>query len=288
LRLTARIPATSANLGPGFDSLALALDLWNEITIDTEGPADVTWEGEGADSLPRDGSDLVNAAFRSVFAVAERPAPEISLLGVNRIPVARGLGSSAAAVVGGVALSFAALGWEDDPHRMESFTNPFESHHDNVAAALHGGLTVAYAADGGWSAERLEPHPELRPVLLVPEVELSTALARDALPAQVELTDAAFNIGRTALAVVALTRDPGLLPIALEDRLHQRVRLDLVPEVREVFERLRSGGVPVCVSGAGPSLLAFESDENPVKAPEVGWRPLRLKVRPRGVEVEPA
>ncbi|MDP9241653.1 MAG: homoserine kinase [Actinomycetota bacterium] len=286
--MTARIPATSANLGPGFDSLALALDLCNEITIDTEGPADVTWEGEGADSLPRDGSDLVNAAFRSVFAVAERPAPEISLLGVNRIPVTRGLGSSAAAVVGGVALGFAALGWEHDPHRMESFTNPFESHHDNVAAALHGGLTVAYAADGGWSAERLEPHPELRPVLLVPEVELSTTLARDALPAQVELTDATFNIGRTALAVLALTRDPGLLPVALEDRLHQRVRLDLVPEVRDAFERLRSGGIPLCVSGAGPSLLAFESDEHPVQAPDGGWRALRLKVRARGVEVASA
>jgi homoserine kinase len=288
LRLTARVPATSANLGPGFDSLALALDLCNEVSIDTDASASVTWEGEGADSLPRDGSDMVSAAFRSVFAATNGKAPSVSVRGINRIPIARGLGSSAAAVVAGIALAFAALGREQDPHRMAPFTDGFESHHDNVAAALHGGLALAYPVDGGWRAERLEPDRDLRPALLVPELQLPTSLAREALPSRVDLMDAAFNIGRAALAVHALTRDPGFLPVALEDRIHQRVRLDLVPEMREVFERLRAGGVPVCVSGAGPSLLAFESDDRPVPEPGVGWRVMRLKVRAHGVEVDPA
>jgi homoserine kinase len=283
--LTARVPATSANLGPGFDALALALDLCNEVTIETGSEAGVSWTGEGRDSLPRDGTDLVSAAYRSVLEDAGAEAQPFSVAGVNRIPIARGLGSSAAAVVAGVALGFTVIDRALDPAQMGALTDRFESHHDNVAAALRGGLTVAYGTDGGWRAERLEPLRDLRPVVLVPGVQLSTALAREALPRSVPLVDASFNAGRTALAVHALTRSPGLLTIALEDRLHQRVRLDLVPEVREMFERLRTDGVPVCVSGAGPSLLAFETDERPVPDPGGSWRVLRLLVRPQGVEV---
>ncbi len=288
MRLTARVPATSANLGPGFDSFALALDLCNEITLQTESTDEVSWEGEGAGSLPRDGSDVVSAAFRAVLDAAERRAPVFSVHGVNRIPVARGLGSSAAAVVGGVALGFAAVGWEPDPRRMASFTDRFESHHDNVGAALHGGLSIAFGDEHGWRALRLDPHPTLRPVVLVPEVELSTEAARNALPASVPLADAAFNVARAGLAVHALTKDPWLLPVALEDRLHQQVRLGLVAELREAFDEVRSRGAAVCVSGAGPSLLAFEAEEHPIGEPPEGWRSLPLEVRERGVEVSRA
>lgn len=285
MRLRATVPATSANLGSGFDALAIALDLCNEVTIETASSVSVLWEGEGDASLPRDGSDLVSSAFRSVFDEARKGAPTFALRGVNRIPVERGLGSSAAAVVAGVALAFVALGRELEPEAMAPFTDRFESHHDNVAAALRGALTIAYATGDGWSAARLEAHPDLRPVVLVPEVRLSTALAREALPADVPLADAAFDAGRSALVVHSLTVAPSLLPVALEDRLHQEVRLEILPEVRDVFEKLRSDGVPVCVSGAGPSLLAFETEERSVPDPGDAWRVLRLPVRSTGVEV---
>lgn len=285
MRLTATVPATSANLGPGFDALAIALDLCNEVTIETASSASVAWEGEGDGTLPRDGSDLVSAAFRSVFDDAGKEPPTFALRGVNRISVERGLGSSAAAVVAGVALAFAALDRELEPDAMAPFTDRFESHHDNVAAALRGALTIAYAIGDGWSAVRLETHPDLRPVVLVPEVRLSTALAREALPTVVPLADAAFDAGRSALVVHSLTVAPSLLPVALEDRLHQEVRLELLPEVRDVFEKLRSDGVPVCVSGAGPSLLAFETEDRSVPDPGGAWRVLRLPVRSAGVEV---
>jgi homoserine kinase len=285
VRLTARVPATSANLGPGFDALAIALDLCNEVAIETASSARVSWEGEGDSSLPRDGSDLVSAAFRSVFDDAGKEPPTVALHGVNRIPVERGLGSSAAAVVAGVALAFASLDRELEPDAMAPFTDRFESHHDNVAATLRGALTIAYALGDGWSAARLEAHPDLRPVVLVPEVRLSTVLAREALPSVVPLADAAFDAGRSALVVHALTVAPSVLPVALEDRLHQDPRLELLPDVREVFEKLRSDGVPVCVSGAGPSLLAFETPERSVPRPGGSWRTLRLAVRSAGVEV---
>lgn len=285
MRLTATVPATSANLGPGFDALAIALDLCNEVTIETTSSASVGWEGEGDGTLPRDGSDLVSSAFRSVFDEAGKEPPTVALRGVNRIPVERGLGSSAAAVIAGVALAFAALDRELEADAMAPFTDRFESHHDNVAAALRGALTIAYAVGDGWSATRLEVHPDLRPVVLVPQVRLSTTLAREALPAAVPLADAAFDAGRSALVVHSLTVAPSLLPIALEDRLHQEVRLELLPEVRDVFEKLRSDGVPVCVSGAGPSLLAFETEERSVPDPGGSWRVLRLPVRSAGVEV---
>ena len=285
MRLTATVPATSANLGPGFDALAIALDLCNEVTIETATSASVDWEGEGDGTLPRDGSDLVSAAFRSVFDEAGKEPPTVALHGVNRIPVERGLGSSAAAVVAGVALAFAVLDRELEPDAMAPFTDRFESHHDNVAAALRGALTIAYMIGDGWSAVRLETHPDLRPVVLVPEVRLSTALAREALPTVVPLADAAFDAGRAALEVHSLTVAPSLLPVALEDRLHQEVRLELLPEVRDLFEKLRSESVPVCVSGAGPSLLAFETEERSVPDPGGAWRMLRLPVRSAGVEV---
>jgi homoserine kinase len=285
VRLTARVPATSANLGPGFDALAIALDLCNEVTIETASSATVSWEGEGDSSLPRDGSDLVSAAFRSVFDDAGKEPPTVALHGVNRIPVESGLGSSAAAVVAGVALAFASLDRELEPDAIAPFTDRFESHHDNVAATLRGALTIAYALGDGWNAARLEAHPDLRPVVLVPEVRLSTVLAREALPSVVPLADAAFDAGRSALVVHALTVAPSLLPVALEDRLHQDARLELLPDVREVFEKLRSDGVPVCVSGAGPSLLAFETPERSVPRPGGSWRTLRLAVRSAGVEV---
>lgn len=290
MRLTARVPATSANLGPGFDCFGLALDLCNEVTVDTDAEPGVTWEGEGADELPTDGTDMISRSMRHVEALAVQtrphPLPSLHLHGVNRIPLASGLGSSSAAAVAGVALAYALLDLADGPHHPPttfSVAAELEGHPDNAAAAVFGGFTIAMP---GGEVRRLEPHPSLRPVLLVPQgVRLPTSDARRALPTTVPLADAVFNAGHAALMVEALTSDPSLLWVAMRDRLHQDARLALVPGVRAVFERLREASVPVCVSGSGPTLLAFERDGRPVPEPGEGWRVLHVPVRGTGVEI---
>lgn len=291
MRLTARVPATSANLGPGFDCFGLALDLCNEVIIDTEAEPGVTWEGEGADELPTDGTDMVS---RAMAATVRRQAehhrgvslPPFALHGVNRIPLERGLGSSSAAAVAGTALASALLGpagLGDDPFSTFAYAAELEGHPDNAAPAVYGGLTVI--ADG--FVRRLDVHPSLRPVVLIPMgSRVPTDEARRALPEQVPLRDAVYNVAHGALAVTALTTgDPDLLLVALRDRLHEQVRLALVPEVRGVMETVRHAQVPVCLSGSGPALLAFDREHAPVPDPGEGWRLLRVPVRRVGVEV---
>jgi homoserine kinase len=286
MRLTARVPATSANLGPGFDCFGLALELCNEVALDTDAEPGVEWEGEGAGELPTDGTDLVTRAIArvtDVVAPGSRPPP-FRLRGTNRIPLASGLGSSAAATVAGVALGSALLGAAGDPDPAVTFAlaAELEGHPDNAAPAVFGGFTVV----AGDLVERLDPHPDVRPVLLVPEaVRISTEEARRVLPETVSRGDAVFNVAHAALTLVRLLRDPGRLGPVMRDRLHQDARLALAPEVRRLFERLRSDGVPVCVSGSGPTLLAFEGDGPSVPDPGEGWRILRVQVRAVGVEI---
>ena len=283
MRLTARAPATSANLGPGFDCFGLALDLCDEFTLDTNLEPGVTWEGEGAGELPTDGTDMVSRAFARAAETAGATLPGFALRGVNRIPLQRGLGSSSAACVAGIALASRILGLGLEADRMLVLASSLEGHGDNAAAAILGGLTLAF---GDRDAVRLEPHPSLRPVALVPDgITVSTSSARDALPSSTSLSDAAFNAGRSALALLALTQRPELLADALEDRLHQQVRLGLAPDADDLFRSLKTGGIPVCVSGSGPALLAFETDDRPVPEPGEGWRALHLPVRAHGIEV---
>jgi len=257
MRVTASVPATSANLGPGFDSFGLALSIRNVATVDTGVAPGVSWEGEGSDALPTDGSDLLS---RTMTAVADRMGerlPPLALHGENAIPLARGLGSSSAAIVLGVVLASSVLdlGLEGEPDSVFALAAALEGHPDNVAPAIHGGVTVALP-DG--PVRRFTPHPDVRSVtLIVPSAQLLTADARAALPDMVPLADAVFNLAHAALLVEALTRAPELLPSAVRDRIHQDTRLALVPEVREIFDELQREGVAVCVSGAGPSLLAF-------------------------------
>jgi homoserine kinase len=287
MRITVRVPATSANLGPGFDSLGLALDLCNEVTIDTDEPPRVSWEGEGATELPTDGSDMISRAIAWVVDEGGHPVPPHALHGSNRIPLERGLGSSAAACVAGVAAARLMLGMGLDRAAMLRAADAIEGHPDNAAAAINGGLTLAYRGRNGASdAVRLEPHPDLRPAALVPtDVRIPTSRARASLPEHVPFADAAFNAGRAALAVVALSERPELLGPALEDRLHQAKRLELAPEVASTFERVRAAGLPVCVSGSGPTLLAFEARGRRVPELGSGWRVIRLAPRGMGTDV---
>jgi homoserine kinase len=286
MMVTVRVPATSANLGPGFDALGLALELCNEVSAETATAAHVAWEGEGRDELPIDGSDLVSVAIRRVAESVGADLPPLSVRAVNAIPIGRGLGSSAAAVVAGVMLGRRVLGLPDDPASVLALAASIEGHADNVAASTHGGLTIAYEVDGVARAVRLDPSPDLRPVLLVPtRLSLATEEARRALPAQVSLRDAVHNASRAALAVVALTSRVDLLSDAVDDRIHQSVRLGLVPEAEEMFRVLRARGLPVCVSGAGPTLLAFESPDAEVGDPGPGWRTLHVSPRRTGAEL---
>jgi homoserine kinase len=287
MRFVARVPATSANLGPGFDCFALALDLCNEVTVDTQAEPGASWEGEGAGELPRDGGDAVSRAMRLVAERAGEELPPFHLHGKNRIPLERGLGSSSAAAVAGVAIAGRWLGIAkpvDPREAIYEVAADLEGHPDNAAAAVFGGLTLAR---GDGPPIRLDPHPDLRPVLLIPHaIRLPTEAARRALSPEVSRGDAVFNVQRAALAVVALTERPELLSEALQDRLHQDVRLALLPEVRAAFDGIREAGLPVCVSGAGPSLLVFEQDRRRVPDPAPGWRVVPVAPRSAGVEVE--
>jgi homoserine kinase len=292
MRLTARVPATSANLGPGFDCFGLALDLCNEVTVDTEAGSAVTWEGEGAAELPTDGSDMVS---RAIAHTIERRSgdpgavPTFALHGVNRIPVERGLGSSSAAVVAGTAIALGLLDGGDALTDPQGFTATvfghaadLEGHPDNAAAATYGGFTVV--ASG--LVKRLDLHPAIVPVVLVPdEHRVLTSRARDLLPATVPREDAVFNVGQAAFTVIAFTQDPELLPVALHDRLHQEARSSLMPESAALLGELRRRKVPGCLSGAGPSVLAFEIADGDVGDVPEGWNALRPGVRAAGVEL---
>ncbi len=200
---------------------------------------------------------------------------------MNRIPLERGLGSSAAACVAGISLADRLLDLGLEPEEILELAVEMEGHPDNAAAAIAGGFTIAF----GDGVIRLDPHPSLRPVALVPDVRLPTTEARAALVDPIARADAVFNAAHAAATVVALTSEPALLTQTLDDRLHQDARLALVPAVEGVFRDLRAAGVPVCVSGAGPTLLAFELDDVSVPDPGDGWSVLRLAVAPAGVEV---
>jgi homoserine kinase len=282
MRLRAVVPATSANIGPGFDCFGLALDLCNEVAIDTEAHPSITWEGEGAGELSADGNDMVGLAIAHTARVGGAPLPAFGRHGLNRIPLERGLGSSAAACVAGILLADRILGLKLEPEEVLELATDLEGHADNAAAAIAGGLTLAF----GDGVVRLDPHPDLRPVVLVPsDVRLPTAQARAILDDTVSRADAVFNSSHAAAAVVALIARPELLTQVLEDRLHQEARLALAPPVKALYDRLRGLGVPVCLSGAGPSLLAFELPGETVPEPGEGWRTLRPAIRSLGAEL---
>jgi homoserine kinase len=292
VRVTVRVPATSANLGPGFDCFGLALNICNEVTVDTGAEPRVTWDGEGADELPTDGSDMVSRAMAHALE-QQRPLhpkamfPSFSLHGINRIPMERGLGSSSAAAVAGVALGLTLLGGAggiEDPYTTFAYAAELEGHPDNAAPAAFGGFTVF--APGSGYVHRFEPHRGLDPVVVLPDrLRLATGEARAALSSTVDRRDAVFNIGHAALAVMAFTREPDLLLVALHDRLHEDARGALVPESAALLDDLRHRQIPACLSGAGPSLLAFERDGHAVRDLPDGWRAIRPGVRAKGVEV---
>lgn len=258
MRVHVRVPATSANLGPGFDALGLALALHNEVEAAEADGVTVRVVGEGAGRLPGGPDNVVARGVRLAFDAAGRAFKGVALTCVNRIPPARGLGSSAAAWVGGLVAGNALLGDPLDRAALLTLAARAEGHPDNVAAALLGGLTVSCAVGDRVTAVTLPVPPDVRWVVLVPAVSSSTAEARAVLPASVPRADAVFNVQRVALLLAALaTGRPALLPAALDDRLHQPYRRRLFPWMEAVADAARGAGALGCVlSGAGPSLLA--------------------------------
>ncbi len=259
--VTVTTPATSANLGPGFDALGLALQLYDEVHAAREphGGLRVRVEGEGAEDVPRDAAHLVVRAVHATFQRLGEVPPGLDLRCVNHIPHGRGLGSSAAAIVAGVLAgrALACAGPRFDDAAVLALASELEGHPDNVAACLLGGLTVAWTADGVARAIRLDPHVDLTTVALVPSMALSTSTARGLLPASVTHRDAAHSAGRAALLVAALTGRPDVLLPATEDRLHQGYRASAMPATLAMVRRLREAGVAAVVSGAGPTVLAL-------------------------------
>lgn len=258
LRVRVRVPATSANLGPGFDVLGLALALYNEVVAEPGEELVLRVEGEGAEELPRDARNVVARGVEAAHRAAGRPFRGCVLTCVNRIPLARGLGSSAAAWVAGLLAGNALLGQPLARDRVLSLAAEAEGHPDNVAAALYGGLTVSCWGPEGTMAVTLPVPARLRWVVLVPELTASTAEARAVLPPAVPLPDAVFNLQRVALLLASVMADRlEALARALEDRLHEPFRRPLFPWMVPVAGAAREAGALGCVlSGAGPSLLA--------------------------------
>jgi homoserine kinase len=292
-----RVPASSANLGPGFDTLGLALGLYDEIevVVPTHGTTDgvtVEVEGEGAAGVPRDERHLVVRAMRRAFEVFGDAPPGLHLRCRNAIPHARGLGSSAAAVVAGAVAAAVLAGRDPDAERgaLLQLTAGMEGHADNAAASLLGGFVIAWDSGNStdrFDAVRLDVHPGIAPVVLVASVESSTAMTRGLLPDRVPLADAAFTGSRTALAVLAFTRRPELLLPATADKLHQEYRRPAYPESAALVDALRARGVPAVISGAGPTVLALTTDGAvPDGTDTHGFTVLPLPVDRSGVAAE--
>jgi homoserine kinase len=282
------VPATSANLGPGFDTLGLALELRDELVARvTDAGVDVDVAGEGADDVARDATHLVLRSMRATFDVLGGHPGGLVLTCRNRIPHGRGLGSSAAAIVGGVFLARALVagGPEalavDDAFRLAA---ELEGHPDNVAPAVYGGLTVAGRSAERFFAAPAPIAPSVRAVAFVPPSALSTEVARGLLPETVPHRHAAANAGRAALLVTALAGRPDLLLTATEDQLHQEYRRAAMPDSLALLDRLRGDGHAAVVSGAGPTVLVLLAGDADLAsyAPQ-GWDHQQLAVAPQGV-----
>ncbi len=293
------VPATSANLGPGFDSFGLALDSRDDVRVDATPAVDAaptttcTVRGCGADDVPTDGSHLIAATIRAALTelAPEASDPNLALTCVNCIPHGQGLGSSAAAIVAGLAVAWdlAATVADLDPAQRVRWlvhrASTIEGHGDNAAAAVLGGAVVAWLDDDGYTAARLPVDPTLSIVTAVPETVVPTRVARAVLSDTVSRADAVFTGARTALLVAALGGRRELMLPATADRLHQDARAEVMPATFDLVTRLRQRGIAAVVSGAGPAVLTFGAQADDVRR-QTGqlWR-VESRTVGRGVEI---
>lgn len=263
-KVTVKVPATSANLGPGFDTLGMALSYYDELQVEAVAGSGAVVEvnGEGAGEVATDETNLVVKSLAYTFEKFGQKVPGLKLIAHNIIPHGRGMGSSGAAVVSGIVAAKGLLDGivEISDQDLLTIATELEGHPDNVAPALFGGLTIAWEDETGPHHKKLFVHRGVSPLELVPNHKMSTALARSLQPESVPHDDAVFNVSRSALLIAALTQSPELLMAATEDRLHQDYRAAAMPETDSIVKLMREHGHAAVVSGAGPSVLVLSSD----------------------------
>lgn len=267
-KVTVQVPASSANLGPGYDTLGIALSLYDTVEVEvTRSGLEVEIFGEGAEDLPRDGSHLVVKAIRSALKAADVEVSGLRVVCTNNIPQSRGLGSSASAAVAGVAAGNGLAGFPLSEQQVVQLSSAFEGHPDNAAASVLGNAVVSWTTvpvDGRslpeYRAATLDVHPSIKATALVPDFHASTQAVRRVLPSHVTHADAAFNVSRTAVNVAALTTYPDLLWEGTRDRLHQPYRADVLPVTAEWVNRLRNRGYAAYLSGAGPTVMVLHTE----------------------------
>lgn len=277
-RARVRVPASTANLGSGFDTLGMALTLYNEVELTDEGEGvQLHVEGEGKSALEKAGpQNLVVRAIRTTLDDLGANPSGLRVRQINRIPLRRGLGSSAAACLGGIAAAARLAGVELSTDQILARALPFEGHPDNIAPALMGGLTASAMVGDRVVSAKLPVPDRLKAVTVIPTLEMATKRAREVLPKQVPFQDAAFNLSRLALLLTGIATDRlDLLGPGSEDRLHQPYRAGLLPGMEAIIdEGRRAGALAVFLSGAGSSLLALVSNEGDAIGQRMGerWR----------------
>jgi homoserine kinase len=256
---TVRVPASSANLGPGFDVLALALDLHLEVEARESSKTSIAWDGKGGGEVPLTRKNLLVRAAQEPFTGWSRPLDGLELVVRNQIPIGRGLGSSAAAIVAGITLGAKLRGLRISPQRILELAFPLEGHGDNLAAALYGGFCIAVTENGGVRVHRLDWPPRWRAVLFVPDDVSPTHEARRLVPRRPARGDAVFNLGRVAEWVLACSQhDRSLVRSAMDDRLHQPGRARAFPYLDDVIAAAeQAGALGAALSGAGGSVIAI-------------------------------
>ncbi len=263
-KVSVKVPATSANLGPGFDTLGMALSYYDELVVEVVAGSGAVVEvhGEGSGEVATDESNLVVKSLAYTFEKFGQKVPGLKLTAHNIIPHGRGMGSSGAAVDSGIVAAKGLLEGivKISDQELLTIATELEGHPDNVAPALFGGLTIAWEDETGPHHKKLFVHRGVSPLELVPNHKMSTALARSLQPESVPHDDAVFNVSRSALLIAALTQSPELLLAATEDRLHQDYRAAAMPETDAIVKLMREHGHAAVVSGAGPSVLVLASD----------------------------
>ena len=297
MKFQIKVPATSANLGPGFDALGLALDLWNETVITPAKDYSVEVRGEGKDRLSSGENNLIVRTARRLAERAGKSLPPFHAKCVNQIPLSSGLGSSAATILTGLLAGNALLENPLSSEEILNFASELEGHPDNVAPALMGGFVISMAKEGRVIARQISLGLELHITVALPDFYISTKQARAALPKRVPMKNAVHNISRAVLVTEALrSGDLSLLGEAMTDKLHQPYRLRLIPGAQSAMQAAREAGASaVALSGAGPSLIAFaskadagigESMRRAYEATGLSTRIFNLRVSSRGAQIQ--
>ncbi|MGO2541109.1 MAG: homoserine kinase [Specibacter sp.] len=309
---TVRVPGTSANLGPGFDSLGLAVSLYDTLSVTVLPAPGLEFElsGEGVAELPRDASHLVVKTMDTAWARLGYSRGGLRITASNVLPHGRGLGSSASAIVAAIMAANALVAPADSQDKtwVLQLASELEGHPDNVAPAIFGAVAVSWREDAGlvgdgWASAKVTPSSLVVPVVAIPDIELKTEQARGMLPATVPHADAAANAGRAALLMHALTADPALLLAGTRDYLHQDYRAGAMPASAALVAQLRAGGHAAFISGAGPTVMVLAnggaeadavvghitnmgSNSQDQSEHGVSWRVLRLRIDLEGAKVE--